>query len=410
MKYYATRPYKKQEKSLNNKVIIKKPETLLEKCKALSPLERKIANCLLSKSNECPKVFLGRPYLARYAGCSTRTISRALAVLKEIGLISWKSRHLHSHMFSFNPIIGDASFRKQASFFFKSLVFMPFALSYFMLASPSIPPKNISSCEMSSREILRNYIYIITEPKPNSGRIRTCERAREADFGSVFKKEIDMNEFKRSGSIIPDSVKKCGLHLTAIGEADLARYPDEAIKHAIDQLALASDVTDPFRYVCKIAQNWCKAKGIQPDHAFAGKHFELLRAELSSPRLVDTDLSELMGKKPKRENLKPNRQGYTTPRGESSVQKLHPEYEEPELSRDCCTMHMAELRDLHEERKILEPTYAQFSSLNDKTLGVEIRKATIENCGTEGSSILQINRKRIQDLREKMKNLKQKWF
>jgi len=322
MKYYATRPYKKQEKSLNNKVLIKKPETLLEKCQALSPLERKIANCLLSKSNECPKVFLGRPYLAKYAGCSTRTISRALVALKEIGLISWEPRHLHSHMFSFNPIIGDASFRKQASFLFKALIFMPFALSYFMLASPSAPTKNISICEMANREILRNYIYIITEPKPNSGRIRTYERAREADFGSIFKKEIDMNEFKRSGSIIPDSVKKCGLHLTAIGEADLARYPDEAIKHAIDQLALTSDVTDPFRYVCKIAQNWCKAKGIQPDHTFAGRHFELLRADISSPRLVDTDLSDLLKTRPKREFPK----AYGKAAKEVSVQKLHPEY------------------------------------------------------------------------------------
>lgn len=281
-------------------------QLVVSQCELMAPHYRKIANYLFSLSNSCGEVFAGRPYLAHKVGVSERTISRAFRLYEKIGLITITSRPGHSNVFQFNPLLADDRVRSALRPFFKAMTVIPIALNLLLSPLPSKSQEILSNSIVSSILILKEDIYIKrTEPKPTDGRIRAYERAREAFFGPNFEKENDMNEFKREGSLIPASVKNCGLHLTPIGEADLARYPDEAIKHAMKQLSIASDVADPFRYVCKVANTWCKDKHISPDHRFAGKHFELLQEEVTSPRLIDRDISEVLKNNPKQETSKP---------------------------------------------------------------------------------------------------------
>jgi len=368
-------------------------QLVVSQCELMAPHYRKIANYLFSLSNSCGKVFTGRRYLAREVGVSERTISRAFLLFEKIGLLTRVSRPGHSNLFEFNPLLADDRVRSALRPFFKAMKTIPIALNLLLSPLKAKSRELLSNSIVSSILILKEDIYIKrNETKPTGGRIRAYERAREAFSGVVFEKENKMNEFKREGSLIPDSVKKSGLHLTPIGEADLARYPDEAIKFALEQLALAADVSDPFRYVCKIANTWCKQKGIHPDHVFSGKHFELLKADITSPRLVDSDLSDLITLKPK-----PVKQGYTTPRKESDVYKLHPEFKPKKAKSDCCLFHINELDNLHKIHKRLDPVYASFLG-NDDSLGSKERATTIENCGGEESAVIKKNREIVERL------------
>jgi len=304
---------------------------IVAQCETMAPHYRKIGNYLFGLSNSCRKVFPGRTYLARAVGVSVSTVNRAFRLFERMGLIKRTSRSNRSNVFAFSPKLADEHVRFSLRPFFKALSVIPIALNLLLSPLRDNKQKNLSNCIVSDVLILKEDIYIYkNKAKANSESIHVRARVGEADFASIFKKENDMNEFKREGSVIPDSVKKCGLHLTPIGEADLARYPDEAIKYAIGQLSTAKGVSDPFRYVCKIAHSWCRDKVVKPDHAFANRHFELLSAEASSPRLVDIDLSDIVARSPKKE-VKASAVGHTVSGDQSYVRQLHPEYVPEEI-------------------------------------------------------------------------------
>ncbi len=190
-----------------------------------------------------PTSNISRKYIAQVLELSVRHIDNILKLLKEKGLLSWS--HRPGMYNDFNHYVITPTGKIWIPYFkntykVRTGIFKRAMLSIALLLSPS--PSEFS--------LLReDYIY----NQPLECKLLTRVRARKAQMTMP----INCKELKDAQELM--SLSKWGvIRLTA--------YPVKAISYAISSFRSSkSKKDDPFKWFCKVAEEWCVDNNIEPD-------------------------------------------------------------------------------------------------------------------------------------------------
>jgi hypothetical protein len=190
-----------------------------------------------------PRTNISRECIAKILGFSVRHIDSILKVLKEKGLLSWSHR---PKMYNdFNHYVITPSGKIWMPYFkntykVRTGIFKRAMLSIALLLCPS----------PSSFSLLReDYIY----NPPVECKLLKRARARKAKMTmpSTSKELKDAQEL---------------MSLSKWGVIRLTAYPVKAIAHAISSFRSSkSKKDDPFKWFCKVAEEWCMDNNTEPD-------------------------------------------------------------------------------------------------------------------------------------------------